>query len=243
MGGRGQYPRRTMILPATVAFVGAVVAGAFAAQLAAQFRARRRPHALAWALSLALYAVGMVALAAGFALAWTPAGFGVYWLAGALLNVPLLAVGQLHLLWPDKTPIWWTLAGLATIWALVAVVTTPVDASALAAADATGGIPLGGEAYGGGLAWTVLRPLTFGGAVVVLAGTIWSGVRTRRPGILLISLGVAFAASSSAFVRAGYDELVAVVLTLGVAIMYAGFRSASKPSRRPSSDRTQASSA
>ena len=233
-----------MILPATIAVVGALVAGAFATQLAQQFVARRRPHALAWSLSLALYALGMVALAAGFGLGWTPGWFGLYWLAGALLNVPLLAVGQLHLLWPDKTPIWWTLAALAAVWSVVAVAATPVDASALAAADAAGGIPLGAEAYQDGLAWTVLRPLTFGGAVVVLAGTIWSGARTRRPGVLLISLGVAVAASSSSFVRAGYDDLVAVVLTLGVAIMYAGFRSASKPSRRlAAGGRVEASSA
>lgn len=232
-----------MFLPATVAGAGALVAALFAAQLAGQFRARRRPHALAWTLSLALYAVGMVALAAGFALGWTPGWFGTYWLAGALLNVPLLAVGQLHLLWPDKAPIWWTLGALAALWAFVAVAATPVDPAALEAADATGGIPLGADTYGGGLAWMVLRPLTFGGSVVVLAGTIWSGVRTRRPGILLISLGVAVAASSSSFVRAGYDDLVAIALTVGVAIMYAGFRSAGKPSRRPREDQRERSAA
>lgn len=220
-----------MVVPTVIALAGAVVAGVFTSQLVAQYRARRRHHALAWSLSLGLYSVGMIALAGGFALGWTPAWFAVYWFAGALLNVPLLAVGQLHLLDPPRAALWWTLAGLAAIWSLVAVLLTPVDASALAAADAGGGIPLGADAYGDGLAWTVLRPLTFGGTIVVLAGALWSGIRGRRPGVLLIAVGVAIAANSSTMVRAGYDELVAVVLTLGVATMYLGFRAASRPPR------------
>lgn len=222
-----------MNMSASIALAGATVAGAFSAQLALQYLQRRRHHALAWALSLGLYAVGMVALAAGFALGWTVVSFGLYWLAGALLNVPLLAVGQLHLLDRQRAALWWTLAGLAAVWAMAAVLTTPVDASALAAADARGGIPQGAEAYAGGLAWTVLRPLTFGGSLVVLVGALWSGIRARRVGVLLIAVGVAVSASSSSFVRSGQDELVAVVLTAGVAIMYAGFRAASRPARRP----------
>lgn len=220
-----------MLVPTVIALAGAAIAGVFAAQLALQYRARRRHHALAWSLSLGLYTVGMLALAGGFALGWTPVWFGSYWFAGALLNVPLLAVGQLHLLDPPRAALWWTLGGLAAVWSLVAVVMTPVDAGALAAADARGGIPLGADAYGDGLAWTVLRPLTFGGTLVVLAGALWSGIRSRRWGVLLIAVGVAVAANSSTMVRAGLDELVAVVLTVGVAIMYAGFRAAARPPR------------
>lgn len=226
-----------MSLQAVIALAGAVVAGAFATQLARQYAQRRRPHALAWTLALGLYAVGMVALAAGFDLGWSAGWFGLYWLAGALLNVPLLAVGQLHLLDPERAALWWTLGGLATVWAVAAVLMTPAESGGLAAADATGGIPLGADVYDEGLAWTVLRPLTMGGALVVLVGSVWSGVASRRAGVLLIALGVALSASSSSFVRAGQDEFVAVVLTLGVAIMYGGFRAASRParSRAPSS--------
>lgn len=220
-----------MSLPALVAVGGALVAGMFATQLLDQYRLRRRGHALAWAMSLGLYAVGMVALAVGFAVDWAPGWFGLYWLTGALLNVPLLGVGQLQLLDPARSALWWTLGGLAALWAVVSVLMTPIDASALAAADARGGIPLGRDAFDGGLAWTVLRPLTIGGSVVVLVGSVWSGIRSRRPGVLLIALGVAVSASSSSFVRSGQDALVAVVLTVGVSIMYAGFKAASRPSR------------
>jgi hypothetical protein len=213
------------------AAAGALVAGAFATQLAQQYRERRRHHALAWAMSLGLCAVGMVVLALGFALGWTPALFGVYWLAGALLNVPLLAVGQLHLLDPQRAALWWTVGGLAAVWSLAATLATPVAERALVAASDAGGIPAGREAFAGGLAYAVLRPMTILGSVVVLVGSVYSGLRTRRYGILLIALGVAVSASSSRFLAAGLDEWVAVALTGGVTIMYAGFRAAARTPR------------
>lgn len=220
-----------MQLAVGFAVVGALVAGVFALELARQWRASRRHHALAWSFALFLYAVGMVALAAGFALGWSPASFAVYWVAGALLNVPLLAVGQLHLLDGRRAALWWTIAGLAAVWSVGAVLLTPVHTGVLAAADATGGIPPGREAFAGGLAYQVLRPMTMLGSLVVLVGSIYSGVKTRRYGILLIALGVAVSATSSRFLVAGLDAMVAVVLAVGVTIMYGGFRAAAKAPR------------
>lgn len=208
------------------------MAGAFAVELARQWRARRRQHALAWSLALLLYALGMVALAAGFGLGWSPAVFALYWVTGALLNVPLLAVGQLHLLDGDRAALWWTIAGLAAVWSVAAVALTPVDPAVLGSADAAGGIPAGREAFAGGLAYQVLRPMTILGSLVVLVGSVYSGVRARRPGILLIALGVAVSATSSRFLVAGLDHMVAVVLAVGVTIMYGGFRAAAKTPRR-----------
>lgn len=217
-------------MPLAVGFAlfGALVAAAFAVELARQWRNRRRHHALAWSLALSLYAVGMLALAAGFGLGWSPEAFALYWVPGALLNVPLLAVGQLHLLDPKRTALWWTIGGLAAVWSLAAVALTPIDTSVLAAADAADGIPAGKEAFAGGLAYTVLRPMTILGSLVVVVGSVYSSLKTRRYGIALIALGVVVSATSSRFLAAGRDEMVAVVLAAGVAIMYVGFRAASR---------------
>ncbi|MEX0658900.1 MAG: hypothetical protein WD080_07170 [Egibacteraceae bacterium] len=220
-----------MVFAVGFAVLGALVAGAFSAELARQWRARRRHHALAWSLSLALYAAGMVALAAGFGLGWSPASFAVYWITGALLNVPLLAVGQLHLLDSKRAALWWTIAGLATVWSVAAVALTPVEVGVLAAADGAGGIPGGQEAFAGGLAYQVLRPMTILGALVVVVGSVYSGLRARRYGILLIALGVAVSATSSRFLAAELDHLVALVLAVGVTVMYAGFRAARRAPR------------
>lgn len=229
-----------MMLAVVFALGGALVAGVFATELARRWRARRRHHALAWTLALSAYAAGMVALAAGFGLGWSPALFALYWVAGALLSVPLLAVGQLHLLDPARAALWWTIAGLAAVWSVAAVALTPVDAAALAAADAAGAIPTGREAFAGGLAYQVLRPMTILGSLVVIVGSVYSALSTRRFGILLIALGVAVSATSSRFLVAGLDEMVAVVLALGVAIMYVGFRAAGRsPRERRARQRTQ----
>lgn len=207
-----------------LALAGAFVAYAFATRLLHQYRERRRHHALAWALSLLLYAVGMVALALGLLLGWATPTYGIYWCTGALINVPLLAVGELHLLAPSRRRWWWALACGATAWALIAIAVSRFDPGALAAATADGGIPLGSDVLGGQAAYAALQPLTLTGTVIVLAGTVWSAVRQRRPAVLLIALGVMVAASSSAFVRSDVDALVPVVLTTGVTIMYGGFR-------------------
>lgn len=219
---------------AFIALAGAAVAGAFAVQLTRQYLSRRRGHALAWAGSLGLYAVGMVALAVGLAWAWTPVTFGVYWGAGALLNVALLAVGQLLLLDGDRAPLWWTLGGLAAAWTLAALALSPQDAAALDAASRAATIPAGEAVFGPqALAWTILRPITLTSFLVVLVGAGWSGARHRRAGVGLIAVGVAVAATSSAFLRAGLELLVPVSLTVGVAVMYAGFRAAAKAPRGP----------
>jgi hypothetical protein len=217
-----------------------LVAGTFGTALARQWLARRRYHALAWALSLYAFAGGTLAIAMGIGLGWNRATFGTYWLLGALLTVPLLAVGQLHLMVPQLSVLWWTLAGLFAVWAVYTLLASPVDTAVLAAADADGGIPAGAEVFGDGALTMALLPVSNWTAIVVVAGSVWSGVRTRRWGVLLIALGVVVAGASFAFVRAGRGELVSVFLALGVTFMYGGFLAAGRPSRRAAFTRPQA---
>jgi hypothetical protein len=108
---------------------------------------------------------------------------------------------------------------------------SPYDTQVLAEASAAGAIPPGAGVFEEGLAYTILRPITYLGALIVLGGCLWSGIRSRRYGILLIALGVFVSATSTGFQRAGYDELVALVLAVGVSIMYGGFRAAGRAPR------------
>jgi hypothetical protein len=146
--------------------------------------------------------------------------------------VPLLAVGQLHLMVPKLSALWWTVAGLFAVWAVYTLLSSPVDPAALAAVDEAGGIPRGRDVFGEGALTLALLPVANWTALIVVAGSIWSGIRTRRWGVLLIALGVVVAASSFAFIRLGQGELVSIALAVGVTIMYGGFLAAGRPSRR-----------
>ncbi len=210
--------------------LAAAVAWTFAAQLGRQYHARRRPHALAWACALGLFGLASAAVTVGVATGWSPPLFGVYWVAGALLNVPLLAVGQLLLLDPKRSVLYWTLAGLAAVWSVLFTLLADFDATVLAQASQDNGIPLGREALAGETAYALARPFSYT-FVIVVGGSIWSAVRSRRWAILLIALGVTIAALSSAFVRVGQGQLFSLLLAAGVVVMYAGFLAAGRAPR------------
>ena len=78
------------------------VAVAFALSTLDRWLRRRRPQELAWSISLALFALGSAALWWGMARGWSAASFRVFYLAGAILNVPWLALGTVYLLWGDQ---------------------------------------------------------------------------------------------------------------------------------------------
>ena len=217
---------------AALPLVAALVAFVFAGRLAGQYASRRRPHALAWALALALFGVASTMVTVGVTAGWNAPVFGTYWIAGALLNVPLLAVGQLMLLDARRAVLYWTLAGVFTVWSVAFTLMAGFDHQVLASASASRSIPLGKEVLGGTTAYGLVGPFnaTF---LIVVVGSIWSAVRTRRWAVLLIALGISVAAAGSSAVGAGRDFLFSVFLVAGVSIMYGGFRAASRPPRRP----------
>ena len=81
-----------------LAVAAALVALAFACSTYERWLARRRRHELAWSLALGFFSVAAFALAAGAALGWSEATFKVFYLFGAIVNVPFLALGTVYLL-------------------------------------------------------------------------------------------------------------------------------------------------
>ena len=208
--------------------IAIAVAWTFAGQLGRQWWDRRRDHALAWALSLFLFGLGHVAALIGLTAGWSSPTFGIYWLSGALLNVPLLAIGQLHLLDRKRSVIWWTLAGLAVLWNVVFTITATYDTAVLEAA--TGGIPAGSEVLAGTTAYALLRPMTYTFAIVVI-GSVYSAVKMKKWALLLIAVGTTVAAAGSSVIGSSVDYLFPVLSAVGVLLMYTGFRTVSAPAR------------
>ena len=80
-----------------LAFVAVVVSTLFAQAMLVRFTAAHQPQHRAWAIALAMFALASVALATGVSTGWDNGTFRVFYLLGAVLNVPWLAMGTLYL--------------------------------------------------------------------------------------------------------------------------------------------------
>ena len=216
---------------AVVAVAATLVSGAFSVDLARSFLRRRRAHAGVWAASFGLFALACGMVAISVVAGWNPAVYGIFWFAGALVTVPLLAVGQLLLLDPARSRVWLSAAAAVVMASAVAVTVSPMDPARLADATARNGVPVGREVWGTSPATALLAPFNWSGVIVVI-GCVWSAWRSRRPQVLLIGLGVVVAGASFGFVRAGDATLFTLMLAMGVAIMYGGFRATAPRGRR-----------
>lgn len=207
----------------------AAVSGLFSGLLARAWWARRRPHLIAWALALGMFALASLAAAIGLLAGWNTLLYRTYYLFGAIINVPVLALGTLYLL--TSRHIGHVVAAVvagACLVALVAVFSTTPHAAALA----TNGIPPGAETMSSSVR-TLSRYYSFSGFFVVVGGALWSAFRLSRGSgehlrrlafaNALIAAGTFVVAIASGFARYGRGSVFAVGLLAGVTLMFAGF--------------------
>jgi hypothetical protein len=220
----------------------ALVAFVFAAALGRRFAQTRRIYLAMWCGALLMYAVASAAVAAGAAVGWSRSLFEVYWILGAVLNVPLLAAGEVHLLRRNAVldlAVW---VVLAFVFAYTIAVTRGAqlpDLSALAER-----LPSGKDVFGdGSAAFQLPQLISIPSYLILVAGAAWSAWRMRgRPelrnrfiGTLLVAAGATItAAAGSAFAALGNLPAFSIALLAGVAVMFAGFLRAteSRPSQR-----------
>ncbi len=173
----------------------------------------------------------------------------MFYLAGAVLNVPWLALGTVYLLagrTAGDRARWWLvlLSGLSVGIVLFAPTRTGVSGKEL---------PTGKDVFG--VAPRVLAASASGvAALVIIVGALWSVYRLARrrapalPGVrhvssspthlvvgnLLIAAGtLVLSASGTLAGRLGKDTAFAVTLLIGIAVLFAGFLVASTTRRRP----------
>jgi hypothetical protein len=227
---------------AVLPLVATVVAWEFALALFRRWRASRRPYLRSWAISLFFFAAGAAALAYGEAFGFTSTVFRSYYIFGALLSVPWLAMGELELLAPPKATR--IMLAFLVLFSLDAAIT--VGASPFAHAGTVAGydVPAGKDWFGA-LPRVLVVVSNAVGTLVVVGGTLWSGLRSRGRGAaararfrgtLVITLGVLVAAAGGALTFLSKVNSQAATLAVGVAVMYAGFVLAS---RRPGSHRAE----
>jgi hypothetical protein len=217
----------------------ALVSGTFSASLIRQFVRRHGPHQLAWGIALGTFAAASVFAAVGMLAGWSGPIFRLYYLFGALVNVPVLALGTLYLYFPRRVG---HLAALgvaaASLYAAVAVMSADLVEAPL---GITGAIPMGSEVMAPAVR-ALSRYYSYAGFLIVVAGAVWSAVKlARRPGDRfkrlaqgngLIAAGTVVVALGSAFARQGQGSVFAVGLAVGVTVMYLGFLRTSTPPGR-----------
>lgn len=235
-------------MAALFAIVAAVISGFFAQTLLRRWRKSKRLQELSWGISLAMYAVASLAVAAGAAQGWDFTTYRVFWLFGAILTVPWLALGSVALSM-GRVVTWISIAAVAALQpvALIATISGRLDRApflndepgqVLGAISKK--IPRGAEAWDSALALSLGRYASIVGWVIVVGIALWtsrprrglSPPRSRVQANLLISVGVSIVAIGGfALGRVGEGEAFSVALALGVAVMYAGFRLAGRAPR------------
>ncbi|MDP9072275.1 MAG: hypothetical protein M3N68_13535 [Actinomycetota bacterium] len=211
------------MLHTALAVAAALVSLAFAMSTFERWLVRRRRHELAWSAALAMFSLASAALAAGGALGWSPATFRVFYLFGAITNVPFLALGTVYLLGGRR---------LGDAWAVAVCLFAAFAAGVVWVAPLTAPLPRHELARGSEVFAALPRVLaavaSSVGALVVVAGAVWSAARGRDRRLVvanaLIALGTVVTGASGLF-NAVLDEMTAfaVALVVGISVIFAGF--------------------
>jgi hypothetical protein len=220
--------------------VAAAVAFVFAGLLARQYVERRRSYQLLWAIALLMYAAASLAVMVGALNGWSRFAFQMYWLFGAVLNVPFLAAGELQLLVRNRTV---ELALDVVLVFLIAYSISVVRGAVYDAHALTQQLPSGKHVFGDGTpAHRLPQLISIPSYLVLVGGALWSAWKMRgRPelkdrfvGTLLIAIGATVIAGfGSTFAALGKLPLFSVSLLVGIAVMFWGFLRASKPTSVP----------
>ncbi|MEO7836852.1 MAG: hypothetical protein ABIS21_04355 [Acidimicrobiales bacterium] len=211
------------MLHTALAAAAALIALAFAMSTFERWLERRRRHELAWTAALIMFCLGAGALAAGAALGWNSATFRLFFLFGAIANVPFLALGTIYLLAGRRR------GDLAAVGiALFAA----FSAGVVAVAPFTGPLPAAELAQGSevfGPLPRLLAAVASGiGALVVLGGAAWSAARVRVPRLILANAVIAagvLVSGASGLLNSVLDEMTGFSITLvgGITLLFAGF--------------------
>jgi hypothetical protein len=221
-----------------VAAAAACIAFAFALATLERWVARRRPQELAWSVALLLFTAGALSLWLGASLGWEPWTFRLFYLFGAIANVPVLALGSVYLLDRRAGHVTAAVLAVAVGFAAGVMATTPVgtvDAATL---------PQGSDVLEA-LPRVLAAVSSAGGALAVFGIAVWSIARRQRVvGNALIALGTATLSASGLLNSVlGEMDAFAVTLTAGVALLFAGFLASAPTSTRAPSSRASAGSA
>jgi hypothetical protein len=215
--------------------IAGAIALAFATVLARRISHRWRWHEVAWSVAMVMFAAASIAMFLGVVGGWSAAEFRVYWLFGAVLNVPWLFGGEVYLLSPRRS---WAHAFLGALAVLSVLATVLVWDATVHSAELESSLPLGKDVFGPGTApHRLAQYYSLPAYFLLLGGLVWSvmamkgkpHLRHRAAGTFGIAMGATIVAIGSG-VGAAFEvvPLFAVSLAGGMAAMFWGFLRASQ---------------
>ena len=211
------------MLHVALASFAALVAAAFSMSTFERWLAKRKRHELVWSVSLAFFSLASLSLAAGASLGWDEVTFKLFYLFGAIVNVPFLALGTVYLLGGQRRGDLWT----AFVSLLCAFAAGVIAVAPLKAEIPSDELVQGSEVFGV-LPRALAASCSGIAALVIFGGAVWSAWRYRRGRMLwsnlLIATGTVVLSSSGLFNSVlGEMDAFAVSLAIGITIIFLGF--------------------
>ncbi len=242
-------PRTLGVLVVALAFIATAVSTLFAQATLVRFTRDRRPQDRAWCIALALFALASAALSVGVSTGWDDATFRIFYLLGAVVNVPWLALGTVYVVAGRKVGSRVQIgvvffSGLAAGVVFAApIIGVPVSGVEIpAGSDVFGALPRIMAAIGSGVGAAVI----FGGAVLsswrFARASTTPGNAMRATANACIALGtIVLSSGGLAQGVAGKDQAFVASLAIGICIIYAGFVLSAAATTRSLSAETQLS--
>jgi hypothetical protein len=211
-----------------LALIAGVISTAFTVDLALAYRRRPRPHTAAYAVGMAMFAVATWALAFGLTAGWNGAAYRSFFLFGAILNIPYLALGSMYLVVGSRA---------GTVMFIIVGAITAISVTLTTTVDFAGSLPPGGiphdifppisegfgprllAAIGGGTGATVIIVLS-----VVSIFRFWRSNRRLVAGNVLITAGTLAAGGGGTGLAIGEGAAFALSLLVAVALIWGGYR-------------------
>ncbi len=211
-----------------LALLAALAATVFAFDLWLGYRRRPRPHIAAYGVGMTMFAVATWAFYVGLTYGWTGPVYRAFYLFGAILNIPYLALGSMFLVVGRRSGHVMTII----LGAFTAISTTLTATVPFANPLPESGVPHDIFASGFGPRLFAIIGGAAGSTILIALALVsifrfWKSNRKIVWGNLLIVAGTFAAASGGTGLALGESSAFAVSLLVAVTLIWAGYRVAS----------------
>ncbi len=212
-----------------VPLISSLVSLVFALAVFDQYLGRRKPHQLVWSIGFLMYFLSTGSEFVTGVWGLNAVAYRIWYLCGAIYVAAYLGMGTVYLLFRGRRAnIAMSILGVASIYALIAVIIAPIDLSAVQ--SAASGAMLSGQGFPASV--RIMTPFfnTFG-TVALVGGAAYSAWIFWRKRILphrvvsniLIAVGAILPAFGGALSRFGLTQVLYYLELAGVVIIFIGF--------------------